>query len=62
MQKIEPHSIRKPLPPLEAQDPLIDVNLGTIGFPWLTKISGLLSRDEQAKLLTFITQYKDCFT
>lgn len=60
-QKIEQPAIKKPLPLLEAQDPLIDSNLGTIDFPRLTKISGLLNEKGRARLLALITQYKDFF-
>ena len=35
--------IKREAPSFEAQDPLIEVNLGTVDEPRMTKISGLLS-------------------
>lgn len=45
LPKIEQHAIKKPLPLLNAQDPVIDVNLGTTNFSRFTKICSLLSKD-----------------
>ena len=38
--------IKREIPSFEAQDPLIEVNLGTIDESRMTKISGLLSQSE----------------
>ena len=45
----------------EAQDPLIEVNLGKIDESRQTKINGLLSQGELDQLVQLITRYKDCF-
>ena len=38
--------IKREIPSFEAQDPLIEVNLGTLNELRMTKISGLLSQGE----------------
>ena len=35
--------IKREIPSFETQDPLVEVNLGTIDEPRLTKVSGFLS-------------------
>ena len=48
-------SIKKKAPSFEAQDPLIEVNLGTIDKLRQIKISGLLSQGERDQLVQLIT-------
>jgi len=61
-QKIEQTAIKKLIPPLKAWDPLLEVNLGSADDTRLTKISGLLSKEERATLLPLITQNKNFFS
>ena len=43
--------IKSKIPSFKAQDPLIEVNLGTVDEPRMTKISGLLSQGERDQLV-----------
>lgn len=60
-QELYVSPIKREVPSFEAQDPLIEVNLGTTNEPRVTKISGLLSQGERDQLIQLITRYKDCF-
>ena len=53
--------IKREIPSFQAQDPPIEVNLGTIDEPRMTKSSGLLNHGERDQLIQLITSYKDCF-
>ena len=53
--------IKREIPSFKAQDPLIEVNLGTINESRMTNINGLLSQGERDQLIQLITRYKDCF-
>ena len=54
--------IRREVLSFEAQDPLIEVSLGTVDELRQTKISGLLSQGERDQLVQLITRYKDYFS
>ena len=45
----------------EAQDPLLEVNLGTSEEPRVTKISGLLPEEDRDQLIQLIKKYMDYF-
>lgn len=53
--------IARKLPNLEAHDPMVEVNPGTVDKPRTTKISGLLAETKREQLTALITKYKDCF-
>ena len=48
-------------PNFEAQDPLVEVNLGTEKEPRITKISELLSEESRDQLVQHIRRYQDYF-
>ena len=47
--------IKREIPSFEAQNPLIEVNLGTVNKLRMTKISALLSQGERDQLVQLIT-------
>ena len=53
--------VKREIPSFEAQDPLVDVNLGIVDESRLTKISGLLNQGKRDQLVQLIIKYKDCF-
>ena len=53
--------IKWQVPSFEAQDPLIEVNLGTDHDPKMIKANGLLAKGNRNWLIGLIKQYKDCF-
>ena len=48
-------------PNFEAQDPLVEVNLGINEEPRTTKISGLLPKKIQYQLVQLVRRYRDYF-
>ena len=48
-------------PNFEAQDPLVEVNLGTEEEPRMTKINRLVLEENQDQLVQLIRRYRDYF-
>ncbi|KAM2134461.1 hypothetical protein ACFX1R_004474 [Malus domestica] len=48
-------------PPPEVQDPLETIDLGTKEDPRPIQISGLLKTEDQAKVVSLLHKFKDCF-
>lgn len=47
---------------VEIQDPLEEINLGTLDNPKLLFISNLLPIETKTTIISLLTFYKDCFT
>ncbi|KAM1830021.1 hypothetical protein ACFX14_022768 [Malus domestica] len=45
----------------KVQDPLETIDLGTKEYPRLIQISGLLEEEDQAKIVSLLHEFKDCF-
>ena len=49
------------MPNFEAQDPLVEVNLGIEEEQRVIKVSSFLAKEDKAQLVNLIKQYMNCF-